>query len=153
MQEQNNDLSIDDKNFLDDLDKKEAKIIESHIIDGSRPTVITILCGYFFVSWLLSILRFVAILGYGQITSISFLGLSGLPGAVDIIVSFAIVISILGYWIMKKWAVYLYTFIILSVVLYVLLIRHQIFSFIHLPSLTLFAIVILVGFLNLKRMD
>jgi hypothetical protein len=131
-----------------------SQVIKNNIPEsGGRPTIITVLCGYFFVSWILSILSTIGIITSLHITSYS-LNLTGfsLQGWLGIIFSFIYVISIFGYWAMKKWGVYLYT--VLAILLAILsFVTTKTISFFFILSLILPIFVIWAGLKHLNRMD
>jgi len=86
----------------------EAEIPVEH-----RPALITALCGYYFISFLLSVI------------SVSILSLSGkLPFSVDSTnvpsISIALIsfLSVYGYWTMRRWGVMLFTLNTVALMLY-----------------------------------
>lgn len=133
----------------------DARIVESNVlVPGERPTIITALCGYFFVSWSLNIISTVGRLAaLPESAKISF-NLTGFPlkGVYALVISLLIVVSVFGYWLMKKWGVYLYTVSIIFSVIFALVTIKTI-SFLFVLSLILPAVMIFTGFKYLNRMS
>jgi len=91
---------------------------------SERPEIITIICGYFFVTWSLSIIYFIRLLT--QIKDIkdirlNFSSYSSLSGWVGLLISVFLFASIFGYWNLKKWGVYLYTAVNIFILVYLAL--------------------------------
>lgn len=78
---------------------------------GQRPTLITVLCGYYFITWLLFIVNFivfqVGLYIHAQSVSWSF-NVHNWEQGMNLAIAAIFVIGVLGYWSMKKWGVYLY---------------------------------------------
>ena len=117
----------------------------------SRPTIITVLCGYFFVGWCLNIINWFVVLFRSSNVSFNLTGFGTLRGWVGLIISCLLVIAIFGYWFMRKWGVYLYTGIIVFNIVYILF-KLRPFSPIVLLSFLLPIAVIIIGFKYLNRM-
>ncbi len=124
----------------------------TNMVNMGRPTIITVLCGYFFVSWCLKTVSWLVIFlqTSGKI-SFNFSGIGQLSFWVGLIVSTFIIISIFGYWLMRKWGVYLYTAVIVFNFVY-LLFRLGSFPMILFLGFLLPIVVIIVGFLHLEKM-
>lgn len=119
---------------------------------GIRPTIITVLCGYFFVSWILNIINIVGILS--TVKSKLTLNLTGfsMNTSLAIIISLLYVTSVFGYWLMKKWGVFLYTaVVILSIIISATTIKTL--NFFFFSALFLPIIMILFGFKYLSQME
>jgi len=89
---------------------------------SGRPEIITIICGYFFIAWALSIISFIRLLtqikNLGDIR-LNFSSYSSLEGWVGLLISLLLFASILGYWNLKKWGVYLYTTVNVFLLVYI----------------------------------
>lgn len=135
------------------------KVINKKILeDGIRPTIITVLCGYYFVSWFVGVINAIRIF-----SSLGFAGTTFTfsPVAIDlqggIATLFAILFSVLfvagifGYWFMKRWGVYCYiASVLFSVILSLIVSNVSGFSFIL--SLILPGFMIYIGLKYLNRM-
>ncbi|MEI6553938.1 MAG: hypothetical protein WCO09_05215 [bacterium] len=102
---QNNNIPVVNKI---EVHSPAAVVISSHA--DSRPTVITALCGYYFISWTLQLMYMLVLAAsLSQNSKVNFgtsLGINSLP---SFIFTIAIAISMFGYWGMKKWGVHLFT--------------------------------------------
>ncbi len=85
-----------------------AAAVEEH-----RPTIIIALCGYFFVTFILTVLH-LAILSLSGELPLS-IEMESLPSIVIVITGF---VSMVGYWNMKRWGVMLYTLNTVGLMLY-----------------------------------
>jgi len=110
------------------------------------------MCGYFFIGWILNLINSIALIIVAKaIFSFNATGVS-LNGGLGIILSLLIIVSIFGYWLMKRWSVYLYTLsIILSIVFGLFTIKIPVLLFI--VPLVLPAVMIWMGFKYLARMS
>lgn len=140
------------------LKEEDFKAKESTKIIYERPIIITIICGYFFISWGLTLIRFLRLLGQVEDISLNFTSFGSLSGVISFLVSTLIFISIFGLWMVRKWGVYLYTAVNIFIFVYLLLKLNSygmpfgdIFSAIFWGSI-LPIFVIIVGFMNLNRM-
>lgn len=155
MDEQKEDfLTPEERASLGPNETDNADITKNNISEfASRPTIITVLCGYFFISWILSILNTVGILTSlpGNATfSFNLTGFS-VQGWISMIFSLLYVVSIFGYWLMKKWSVYLYAILVVLLIIFGLFTIKTV-NFFFFTSLILPAVVIWTGFKNLDRM-
>lgn len=123
-----------------------------------RPTIITVICGYFFISWSLSLIAYLRLLSKIKDVSFNFTSFSSLEGFVSFLISTLIFISIFGLWFVRKWGVYLYTAMNIFTFVYLLLkfnshgyLSWDMFSAILWPSI-LPIFVIAVGFMNINKM-
>lgn len=75
-----------------------------------RPVLITIICGYFFVNWVMYVIKILLFsLLYSQIkVSWTFSKFSSLEEAIPIIMAAIIFVAIIGLWQMRKWGILLY---------------------------------------------
>lgn len=136
-----------------DLEKEKTKIIYE------RPTIITIICGYFFISWSLNLINLLRFLSQTKNISLNLSSFGSLSGFVSFLISILIFVSILGFWFVRKWGVYLYTAVNVFAFIYLLLKIHSygyfswnIFSSIIWGSI-LPIFVIIIGFMNLNKME
>jgi hypothetical protein len=155
MDEQKEDfLTPDERASLGPKEVDVANITKNDFSgSGVRPTTITVLCGYFFISWILSILNTVGILTLlpGNATfSFNLTGFS-VQGWISMIFSLLYVVSIFGYWLMKKWSVYLYAILIVLLIIFGLFTIKTV-NFFFFTSLILPAVVIWTGFKHLDIM-
>ena len=155
MEEQKEDfLTPEERASLAPKEIDNASIITNNISEpGNRPTFITVLCGYFFISWILTLINIIVVLtSFQQNQTLSF-SFTGFPaqGWLGIILSLIYIISIFGYWLMKKWGVYLFAvLVVLLVVINFFTVKTINFSFI--AALILPIVVIWAGFKYLDRM-
>lgn len=138
----------------------QSQKIERTIIISERPAIITALCGYFFVMW---VQTYIGYFRYGNYI-FDMLGSIFKPGVLNsqtityLISGVAVFVGVIGYWFMKKWAVYLYT---LGIVIYFYLTFSQInlryfnsdYAFMIFLMVWLPVVMITVGFGYLKRMS
>lgn len=156
MEEQNKDfLTPTERASLNSEGDNNARIIENNLSgSGDRPTIITVLCGYFFIAWSLSIINLIGLtasLPEGATFSFNLTGFS-LKGIFALVLSFSYIVSVFGYWLMKKWSVYLYAvLVILSVI--ITLVTLKTITFFFFSSLVLPAIMVWMGFKYLDRMS
>lgn len=141
------------------LKEEDFNSKESGNIKHKRPTIITVICGYFFISWGLKLVLMLRLLGKANNISLNFTSFGSLEGFVSFLVSTLTIISIFGIWFIKKWGVYLYTAVNIFTFVYLLLqfdskgyLSWDTFSSM-LWGLVLPIFVIVIGFLNLKRMN
>lgn len=89
-----------------------------------RPEIITIICGYFFIAWSLTVISFIRLLtqikNLGDIR-LNFSSYGSLSGWVSLLVSVLLFASIFGYWNLRKWGVYLYTAVNVFILVYLAL--------------------------------
>jgi|GEM_PF-3761141 len=154
MEEQNNDfLTPAERASLNSDEGNRAYVVEKSVSTKTeRPTIVTALCGYFFVSWVLSIINTAGIMFTYPDAKVSF-NLSGfsLTGIFAAIFSLLVIVSILGYWFMKKWSVYLYcALVVISII--ITLFTFKAVTFFFVSSLLIPAAVVWVGFKNLDKM-
>lgn len=123
-----------------------------------RSTIITIICGYFFISWSLSLIAYLRLLFKVKDVSFNFTSFSSLEGFVSFLISTLIFISIFGLWFVRKWAVYLYTAVNIFSFIYLLLkfnsygyLSWDVFSTALWASI-LPIFVIAIGFMNINKM-
>jgi hypothetical protein len=109
---------------LDSLAENEYKA--THQVDEhARPAIITALCGYYFVTWIL------AIVNAGMVVLLFWLNTKGsvislLPNiktfnlqiVVSIVIAVCFFFGVVGYWNMKRWGVVLYTLTVVGSVIY-----------------------------------
>jgi hypothetical protein len=119
-------------------------------IGGNRPTIITVLCGYYFVSFILSLINFIpAMVSLAKVPGVNYSSLLN----IGLLFSLAIFVAMLGYWGMKKWGVYLYVVAEASVVAY-LFVKIPSFSGAVLLSLIVGLILpVFVVYTGLKNFD
>lgn len=143
-----------------DLKKEEENISikENTKIIYERPTIITVICGYFFISWSLTLIALLRILSQTKDISLNLSSFGSLSGFVSFLISILIFASIFGYWMARKWGVYLYTAVNIFTFIYLLLklnsygyLPWDIFSAIFWGSI-LPIFVIIVGFINIDKM-
>ena len=84
------------------------------IYTSERPTIITVLCGYFFVSWILTIINLLVLF---------FSANSGFTSSINVVswtflFTLLSIIAVFGYWFMSKWAVYLYIVVTIASLVY-----------------------------------
>ncbi|MBU2635249.1 hypothetical protein KJ841_02115 [Patescibacteria group bacterium] len=140
--------------------KEEGKINvkENARVIYERPAIITVICGYFFISWSLTLISLLRLLFQTKDISLNLSTFGSLSGLVSFLTSILIFVSIFGFWFVRKWGVYLYTAVNIFIFIYLLLKLNSygisfgdIFSAIFWGSI-LPIFVIIVGFMNLNRM-
>lgn len=94
--------------------KREILISKADPLEIHRPTLITMLCGYFFVSTALAALSLGLLSLFGKLPLSVILTADNAPG---IILSFFTIVSMIGYWRMERWGVMLYTLTTVALVL------------------------------------
>jgi hypothetical protein len=90
---------------------------------GKRPDIITALCGYFFVTWAMLLVRVIVIVATNfsvvkTIPAKQLLAAFGLGATSDIVFLALSIVAVVGLWSMKKWGVYLYALTILGFIVY-----------------------------------
>lgn len=125
----------------------KAEVVELH-----RPTLITALCGYFFITTALSVMNLGLLSLLGQLPlSIT---VDNAPGIVLALFTF---FSVIGYWEMKRWGVMLYTLTVFATVLIVVSNLHATTPLIILaailPSTLLPGVMVYAGFVHLDQMS
>jgi len=145
----------------DQLMEREGNINSNDKIYSGRPTIITVICGYFFITWSLSLISFLRALAQTKNIkdiSFNFSSFGSLEGLIGILISLLLFVSIFGYWNFRKWGVYLYTAVTVFILVYSILklnshgvplgnISSSIFWGSILPMF-----IIIVGFMNLNEM-
>lgn len=149
-------LSEDESKDLKEEEKISVK--ENAKIIYERPAIITVICGYCFISWSLILISLLRLLSQTKDISLNLSGFSSLSGLVSFLTSILIFVSILGFWFVRKWGVYLYTAVNIFIFVYLLLKLNSygmsfgnIFSAIFWGSI-LPVFVIIIGFMNLNKM-
>lgn len=140
------------------MNLKEENFESKKNTNYERPTIITVICGYFFITWTLTVITYLRLLIQAKDVSFNFTNFSSLSEFVSFLVSTLIFISILGLWTVRKWGVYLYTATNVFIFIYLSLkLNSYGMSFENISS-TIFwgsilpIFVIIVGFINLNRM-
>lgn len=109
---------------LDSLAENEYKA--SHQVDEhARPAIITALCGYYFVTWILYVVNagMVMLLFWlntnNPITSLlPNIKKFNLHTVISIVIAVCFFFGVVGYWNMKRWGVVLYTLTVVGSVIY-----------------------------------
>ena len=156
MEEQNNDfLTPEERASLTPKEESHAYIVEKNIsAPGERPTIITVLCGYFFISWILSVINIIGFyisLPINATVSFNLTGFS-VGGVFAMILSSLYVVSVLGLWLMKKLGAYLFLAVII-LGLIIASITTKSATFFSFSALLLPGVVIWMGFKHLDRMS
>jgi hypothetical protein len=126
-----------------------------HYDPYSRPTSITALCGYYFVTWIVSIVStFILIINLSS--GVDFNVTFNTQTLIKFGISLALFLSIFGIWYMKRWGVVLYIVSVLASLGYTL------YQYKDLPSMSIAmplsialivpVMMIIVGGLYFKRM-
>ncbi len=118
---QNNNVPV-----INTTGENPTRMSRASTFSSSRPTLITVLCGYFFVSWILSLINWlVFIISLSQITDASITPSFSLSSLPNLLISLGILIAIFGYWNMKKWGVYLYIASQIALIIYLFINIHN----------------------------
>lgn len=127
------------------------------VFSDSRPVIITALCGYCFISWILSLINLMVLaVTLSQSSSASFSPSFSTTSVPGFVISLAAIIAVFGYWGMKKWGVYLYTISEVALVVYLLANSHgfnETVAFSLIIGLLLPIVVIYTGFKYLAYMS
>jgi len=113
---------LEEENKPVDLKEEGFKAEENKL--NERPEIITIICGYFFIAWSLTVISFIRLLvqikNLGDI-HLNFSSYSSLSGWIGLLISVLLFASIFGYWNLRKWGVYLYTAVNVFILVYLAL--------------------------------
>lgn len=118
---QNNNVPV-----INTTEENSTRMSRALTSNSNRPTMITVLCGYFFVSWILSLINWlVFIISLSQATGTSITPSFSLNSLPNLLISLGILIAIFGYWNMKKWGVYLYIASQIALIIYLFINVHN----------------------------
>jgi len=112
-----------------------------------RPTLITVICGYFFISWILVILQWAIIFSTSPHYQLTFPSYSWLV----LMFTVASIIGIFGYWFMRRAGVILYIFSAIVLLFYSIFFSGRP-ALVIVASLLLPSFIAIVGLYYFKRM-